>query len=576
MGKDYDPQASKGFKINFSKSGNGYLSGWFNTFASFPCKTLISSGDDDVFITIVNPPPSTIDTSICRIMLSPSTRYTWDSSGLYYDTIPNHLGCDSVLLFRLTLLQSDTMLDSAVCRSMVSFSGKYTWDSLGTYLDTIPNHNGCDSVITLHLKILQTQSIIDSIVTIKLVSPSGKFIWDSSGIYHDTIPNRRGCDSLITIRLIVLQSQSSIDTAVCNRYVSPSGKYILDSSAVLRDTIPNSMGADSIMTIRLTILQTRSTIDTSICKKLMSPSGKYIWDSAGTFMDTIPNSNGCDSIITVRLKTLQTQSNIDTSSCSIYLSPSGRYSFDSTGIYVDTILNKNNCDSIITIRYTRASASPSAIIAYTCDSLLSPSKKYYYSTSGTYTDTIPSSGGCDSILRIQLTVVPLHVSLSKSNDLSCDSPYAQLSVSGGNSYMWHPSDGLSSPSIANPIVKVDTKTTFTVLVGDTLGCSISDSIVLLVNKTEHIQALPNVFTPNNDGINDCLNIESLGQLKLIEFKVFNRWGALVFETSNPQACWNGKDQQETNLAAGNYYFILTGTSDCDTPIEQHGSILLIR
>ncbi|GAB3177744.1 T9SS type B sorting domain-containing protein [Telluribacter humicola] len=68
-------------------------------------------------------------------------------------------------------------------------------------------------------------------------------------------------------------------------------------------------------------------------------------------------------------------------------------------------------------------------------------------------------------------------------------------------------------------------------------------------------ALPNVFTPNNDGKNDVfkpLNCPSF--VETVEFRVFNRWGTKVFETTDVGVNWNGKNSAGQDLPAGQYYY----------------------
>ena len=70
-----------------------------------------------------------------------------------------------------------------------------------------------------------------------------------------------------------------------------------------------------------------------------------------------------------------------------------------------------------------------------------------------------------------------------------------------------------------------------------------------------IYSLPNVFTPNNDGINDLFTPFPYCYVKEVEMKIFNRWGKLVFETNDPDVNWDGMNQF-TNTAApdGVYYY----------------------
>jgi gliding motility-associated-like protein len=575
MGWLLPPQITKSFKLNFAENGKGYMSGWFANSIQFPCSTLVSQGSDDAFIAIFNPLNNPIDTGVCYKMTSPSGKYIWDSTAIYYDTIPNSQGCDSVLLFNLKILTTKSIVDTNVCYNMTSPSGKFIWDSTATYVDTIPNSKGCDSLLTIHLKILTTKNTIDTNVCYSMTSPSGKYIWDSTAMYVDTIPNANRCDSLLTINLKILTTKNTIDTNVCYSMTSPSGKYIWNTTGIYNDTITNTKNCDSIITIRLFTRFTQSTWDTAACSSYASPSGKYTLFASDTITDTISNTLGCDSIITIRFIRLKVTGILDTTTCGNLISPSGKYSYSANGIYLDTITSYRGCDSIISITYTK-SITQSSITKTVCDTFISPSGKYIYNATGSYIDTIPSIQQCDSIITIQLTVLPLQITLTKSNDISCDTLVAQLTATTGYSYQWNNTATLANPTSATTIALPTEKTTYTVIVNDSLGCSITDSIEVLVDKSETIKPLANVFTPNDDGLNDCLQLSSVCNFKNMSMSVFNRWGNIIFETSNPNECWSGKSANGSNVSEGVYLFILNGTSACETEIKQRGTIQLIR
>ncbi|MGB3801908.1 MAG: gliding motility-associated C-terminal domain-containing protein [Lewinella sp.] len=72
-----------------------------------------------------------------------------------------------------------------------------------------------------------------------------------------------------------------------------------------------------------------------------------------------------------------------------------------------------------------------------------------------------------------------------------------------------------------------------------------------------IYDLPNAFTPNGDGDNDLFIPRGLCFIERVEFKIFNRWGQLVFETENPAIQWNGENMSGDALPSGTYYYVGT-------------------
>ncbi|UTW63956.1 T9SS type A sorting domain-containing protein [bacterium SCSIO 12741] len=103
----------------------------------------------------------TIHPVACDSYTSPSGK-TFTATGTYTDTIPNVSNCDSTITINLTVNHSTsaTLMDTA-CFEYTSPSGNSTWNMSGTYQDTIPNAMGCDSVLTIDL-VIQT---VDTMVT---------------------------------------------------------------------------------------------------------------------------------------------------------------------------------------------------------------------------------------------------------------------------------------------------------------------------------------------------------------------------------------------------------------------------
>jgi gliding motility-associated-like protein len=87
---------------------------------------------------------------------------------------------------------------------------------------------------------------------------------------------------------------------------------------------------------------------------------------------------------------------------------------------------------------------------------------------------------------------------------------------------------------------------------DSGGCVIRDSVWITVLEPK--MDITNVFTPNNDGINDVWSVKYTGQEKYI-INIFDRWGQIVFTSENPQEEWNGKNKNSgSDCATGTYFF----------------------
>lgn len=106
------------------------------------------------------------------------------------------------------------------------------------------------------------------------------------------------------------------------------------------------------------------------------------------------------------------------SSCDSYVSPSGKFTWTTTGTYTDTLLNVLKCDSIITFDLTILESTSSAITEVACDSYTAPDGSIFELT-GMYEVTVPNTVGCDSLISINLTVN--QSSTSNLTEVVCDS-----------------------------------------------------------------------------------------------------------------------------------------------------------
>lgn len=103
--------------------------------------------------------------------------------------------------------------------------------------------------------------------------------------------------------------------------------------------------------------------------------------------------------------------------CNGYSSPSGRHFWTTSGTYLDTLQNSAGCDSILTVHLT-VQSPPANLFVTACRTYTSPSGKYTWTQAGLYTDTIVRTAGCDSIMRINLYMLTTFFNSLRVN--ACD------------------------------------------------------------------------------------------------------------------------------------------------------------
>lgn len=200
-------------------------------------------------------------------------------------------------------------------------------------------------------------------------------------------------------------------------------------------------------------------------------------------------------------------------------------------------------------------------------------------TTTLYTVTAKESTcGKDSTMYVQVNVSPVPViAVTKENDLNCVVHTTRLHVSGtpGTSYLWSPVTGLDHPNLPDPVSAPDTTTRYYVTGSNKYGCTVVDSVTVYVEAEGKVTFMvPNAFTPNNDGRNDCFGVKSWGGATIEEFSVFNRWGQRVFSSKNATACWNGRFNGELQ-PSGAYVYVITAKTFCGR-IKRTGTVMLVR
>lgn len=149
----------------------------------------------------------------------------------------------------------------------------------------------------------------------------------------------------------------------------------------------------------------------------------------------------------------------------------------------------------------------------------------------------------------------------------------QLRGSGGMLYEWTPPNFLSNPSIQNPIANLNDNFTYVMRAYTPEGCFALDTINIKVFKTAPDIFVPNAFAPN--GKNRILRPIPVGISSMEYFRVFNRWGQLVYQTSRAGDGWDGTIAGKPQ-DAGTYVWMVKGTDFTGKVVIRRGTAVLIR
>lgn len=192
-----------------------------------------------------------------------------------------------------------------------------------------------------------------------------------------------------------------------------------------------------------------------------------------------------------------------------------------------------------------------------------------------YRIVVYDSVWCTDTIAARVNVLPLPVVKLLNNDTIIRyGSSIQLLATGARQYNWLPSGTLNTPNTSAPIATPTERTTYVVAGVGANGCRSYDTVTVDVNKRENV-FVPTAFSPNGDGKNDVFRVANMTFQRLMEFRVFNRWGQEIFSTTDAKGGWDGTWNGEPQ-PVGNYrYIIRVGFPDGHNE-NYTGDVTLLR
>ncbi|MPM79215.1 hypothetical protein SDC9_126248 [bioreactor metagenome] len=183
-------------------------------------------------------------------------------------------------------------------------------------------------------------------------------------------------------------------------------------------------------------------------------------------------------------------------------------------------------------------------------------------------------GACTDIDSITVVINPSPTADAGPDTSITEGESVQLNGSGGTTYFWTPAEGLSDPYTANPLCTAGDTTIYILTVTNEFGCTDTDTIIVRVDGDCGNIYVPNAFSPNGDTKNDVFGVMNRC-LETLDLKVYNQWGNLVFETTDPNGRWDG-NVGGTMAESGIYSYWFNGTLRDGTTVNGQGNFVLIR
>ncbi len=521
-----------------------------------------------------------------RIVKTSCDSYIWhDSSytqsGVYrFDTL-NAVGCDSIITLDLTLNNSSsTTLDISACESYTWHDNIYT--SSGIYRFDTLNITGCDSIITLNLTIVDKIEKLDTMYICQgdTIEVFDNEIWEEA-LVSRTFTNQKGCDSIQNIQVMVNPLPvGTITESICegdsifivNRWISEEGIYIIHKE--------NQGECDSLYTVDITIRPLKYSYDTiKICEGDTIEVFGFEISSETDVEQSYVGSNDCDSTVYMHIGVLP----VSSSQSQITLCPgdsilitgdwiktSGEYQEHHTGI--------NGCDSISNIQISVLQEQDAPIINTDCENAriiasfdaITSGWNILWSTGDTTNSTsytteqqayavLTTSSGCELRYDFDIPQMPDLSTLPEFRDTTVKTEEKiEVSIELDTSEWqinWSP-EGIIDCSqcqniIISPIQDVQITATFTHI----SGCVYTRSFNITIDNKINWD-IPNIFTPDGDGINDTWTFPVPKEINIVSCSIFDRWGEKIYHSgNNNQINWDGTFKGSSVLS-GVYIYII--------------------
>lgn len=522
-------------------------------------ETLLVSfgGCDSLVITSIS--FSAIDTSYIS-----NTTCKTDEAGEFVSTYINQFGCDSVVIKTVSLDPSDA-------ETLIMFSCSAT--DTGTFVQHLSNIFGCDSVITTIVNLSPSQLIFQEEQTCIIAD---------TGIFNFSFINQYGCDSTIirhvtytlvdtTLLSLTTCDPMAVGTTETN-YLTADG---CDSLVIATTTFaPLSVNVVVESNYHGYALSCEGSSDGSI-SAIVKGTGTYSYSwsnseidssltglSAGMYEVTVSDVNGC------------------TATASIVLT-------EPAPIKMEFIVSEPDCFSEGNGYFTAVPSGGVAPFQYSLNgNAFQPGPTFDHLQEGTYQVTMMDVNGCSITEFIWINqLLQVHVTLGNDiviniGDTSLIEAVVNIPHDSLSAIHWFGISNQACPTCLTQQVAPLMTTSYFIEVISVDGCSDTDTITVNINEDESMY-IPNVFSPNGDGINDLLEFFVGNDIQSIaSFTIYDRYGGILFQQTSrppgdPSLYWDGRSKDQF-CNPGVFVYVLKAITTDGKLVMRHGDVTLVR
>ncbi len=497
-------------------------------------------------INVVNPTPTNLVETLCNGACIAVAGEIVCESGLYEYLVPLPDGCDSSIFLDLIILPAlNTLVDLNLCIGETFSIGNSIYNSTGIFVETIPTEMGCDSMVTLNLTMIDCElsGTIDFTTPVchgdengtllfSLFNGTPPFTYDWNNITNPAIAGTGSTNLLADI---------SIENLPAGIYeiniVDNLGNDIVFIQEVMNPPVLTlTTNAEDYNGVNLSCFGAADGTATALAEGGVIPYN-FLWNNnetvatitnlaAGNYSVIVTDANGCqlaDNIVLTAPSPLEFAAN--------YMNP--------------------NCDGLATgiIDLDNISGGTPPFTFALDEGPYGTNSSFQNLSSGTYNYAVLDANGCPADTTSSLFAPAIPIIFPGEDlelDLGCEvllratTDDTELTAINWTNFDNSLACDTCLSTYAGPVN--DTEYILTIISTD--DCPASDTIHVTVNKIRDVY-IPNAFSPNGDGTNDSFFINTNKSVALVKnFKIFNRWGAVMFEgidlpPNQSSAGWDG-------------------------------------
>ena len=268
-----------------------------------------------------------------------------------------------------------------------------------------------DTILTANFeRAVYTQAISHTICEGNVYTENG-FNVSEAGTYTQTLQTVNGCDSIVTLTLTINPVASTTFTAaICEGTSYTENGFNISEAGTYTQNLQTINGCDSIVTLNLTINPVaNTTLSAAICEGTTYTENGFNVSEAGTYMQNLQTIDGCDSIVTLNLSVNPVaNTNLAVAICEGSTYSENGFNASEAGTYTQNLQTVNGCDSIVKLTLTVNPVADTTIAAAICEGEIYYENGFMASREGTHTQILQTENGCDSVVTLNLTVYPAY------------------------------------------------------------------------------------------------------------------------------------------------------------------------